>query len=258
MERKKTMLWENPPYISFTSNEFRPSITEFKINDNKSAVIVCPGGGYCCKADHEGTPIAEMFNSHGINAYTLDYNVCPCHKFAPLSDVQRAIRVLRSWGYEKIAVCGFSAGGHLTCTSATMYDFEAYEKTDAIDELSARPDAFIPCYPVVSMTEPYSHFGSRNALLTEEQENFDLALMFSNEKHITENTPPCFIWHTANDSVVPVENALALASALTEKKVYFEMHIFPNGCHGLGLAYDRNDIGIWSKSACTFLKNLGF
>ena len=82
--------------------------------------------------------------------------------------------------------------------------------------------------------------------------------MFSNEKHITENTPPCFIWHTANDPVVPVENALALASALTEKKVYFELHIFPDGCHGLGLAYGRNDIGIWSKSACTFLKNLGF
>ena len=254
----KIMLWDNPPYISFTDNQFRPSITEYKVNDKKTAVIVCPGGGYGGKAGHENAPIAIMFNEHDINAYTLDYNVRPCHKFAPLSDVQRAIRTLRSMGYEKVAVCGFSAGGHLTCTSATMYNFEAYEKTDAIDEYSARPDAFVPCYPVVSMTEPYSHFGSRQNLLLDEWENEELAELFSNEKHINSDTPPCFIWHTANDSVVPVKNSLELASALSENKIYFEMHIFPDGCHGLGLAYDRNDIGVWSGCACTFLKNLGF
>lgn len=254
----KAMLWENPPYIEFTSNQFRPSVTEFKINDNKSAVIVCPGGGYGGKADHEGRPIAEMFNKHGINAFTLDYNVAPCHKFAPLSDIQRAVRLVRSMGYEKVAVCGFSAGGHLTCTSATMYNFEAYTKIDSIDSLSARPDAFIPCYPVVTMDKSFTHLGSRQNLLSAEWESEELAELFSNEKHIDENTPPCFIWHTANDGAVPVKNSLELASALAEKKVYFELHIFPDGCHGLGLAYDRNDIGIWSECACTFLKNLNF
>lgn len=255
---RQIMLWDNPPYISFTNNEFRPSITEFKVNENKSAVIVCPGGGYGGKADHEKTPIAQMFNEHGINAFTLDYNVAPCHKFAPLSDVQRAVRTVRSLGYDLVAVCGFSAGGHLTCTSATMYNFDAYEKTDDIDKLSARPDAFIPCYPVVTMDREFTHIGSRMNLLSSEWENDDLANMFSCEKNVNSDTPPCFIWHTANDGAVPVRNSLELASALSRNNVYFEMHIFPNGCHGLGLAYGKNDVGIWSGCACTFLKNLKF
>ncbi len=253
----KTFLWENPPYISNTNNNFRPSITEFKVNDKKTAVIVCPGGGYGAKADHEKTPIAKMFNAGGINAFTLDYNVMPCHKFAPLSDIQRAIRVVRSMGYEKVATLGFSAGGHLCCTSGTLYDFEAYPKTDDIDELNARPDAFMPCYPVVSFGE-FTHMGSRQNLLGDEKDDEKLIHLFSNEENITENTPPCFIWHTANDDAVPVENSLMLARALADKKVYFETHIYPNGCHGLGLAEDKNDISLWATNAVIFLKNLGF
>lgn len=258
MENKKTMLWDNPPYINFTNNNFRPSVTEYKVNDKKTAVIVCPGGGYGGKADHEGRPIAEMFNNGGINAFTLDYNVAPCHKFAPLSDIQRAIRVVRNMGYEKVGICGFSAGGHLVCTGATMYNFDAYEKTDDIDKLCPRPDAFIPCYPVVTMDKSFTHLGSRQNLLSSEWENEELAELFSNEKHITKDTPPCFIWHTANDGAVPVKNSFALAEALSENGVYFELHIFPDGCHGLGLAQDRNDISVWSKCVCTFLKNLNF
>ena len=255
---EKIMLWENPPYIEFTNNNFKPSITSYIVNDKKTAVIVCPGGGYCCKADHEGAPIAKMYNEHDINAFVLDYNVCPCHKYAPLSDVQRAIRTLRHMGYKKIAVCGFSAGGHLTCTSGTMYDFEAYPKSDEIDNYSARPDAFIPCYAVVSFDDTFGHSGSRKCLLSDEWENKDLIERFSNEKHINSNTPPCFIWHTATDDVVPVKNSLVLAEALSENKVYFEMHIFPVGCHGLGLAYGHEDIQVWSDCACTFLKKLEF
>lgn len=255
---KNYVLWQNPPYISYTCNSFIPSMNEYKVCDSKTAVIVCPGGGYGCKADHEAEPIALMFNDHGINAFVLDYNVCPCHKFAPLSDVQRAIRFARSLGYEKIAVCGFSAGGHLTCTSATLYDFKAYEPTDDIDRLSARPDAFIPCYPVVTFDESFTHLGSRQNLLSTEWESKELVELFSNEKHINSNTPPCFIWHTATDNAVPVKNSLVLANALIENNVRCELHIFPEGCHGLGLAKDKNDIGIWSDSACTFLKNIGF
>lgn len=258
MENKKIMLWNKAPYVDYTDNSFEGSITEFKVNDNKTAVIVCPGGGYGCKADHEKTPIAEMLNKGGINAYTLDYNVCPCHKYAPLSDAQRAIRVLRSMGYEKIGILGFSAGGHLTCTAGTMYDFEAYEHTDDIDKLSARPDAFIPCYPVVSFIEEYTHFGSRQNLFGDDYENEELAKKFSCERNITKDTPPCFIWHTANDNAVPVKNSLELASRLSENGVYFELHIYPDGCHGLGLASDRNDISKWSDSCIIFLKNLGF
>ena len=258
MYKEKIFLWEYPPYINYASNQFTPSITSYEINDKKTVVIVCPGGGYGGKADHEKEPIAQMFNEHGINAFTLDYSVMPCHKFAPLSDVQRAIRMLRSKGYEKIAVCGFSAGGHLTCTSATLYNFEAYPKSDEIDEFSARPDAFIPCYPVVTMEESFTHMGSRQNLLSDEWQDEKLVKLFSNEQNVTKDTPPCFIWHTATDEAVPVKNSFALAEALSQNNVYFELHIFPEGCHGLGLAYDHQDIKVWSDCACTFLKKLGF
>lgn len=254
----KIYLWENPPYIADTDDNFRPSITEFKVNDTKTAVIVIPGGGYGMKADHEKDPIALMFNKAGINSFTLDYNVAKCNKFAPLSDVQRAIRMVRSMGYEKVATLGFSAGGHLCCTSGTLYDFDAYPKTDAIDELSARPDAFMPCYPVVSMQDHLTHMGSRQNLLGADWDNVLYVNMFSNELNITKNTPPCFIWITRNDNAVDAKNVLVLADALYAKGVYFELHIYPNGCHGKGLAEDTNDICTWPGHAVTFLKNLGW
>ena len=254
----KIYLWENPPYIADTDDNFRPSITEFKVNDTKTAVIVIPGGGYGMKADHEKNPIALMFNKGGINAFTLDYNVARCNKFAPLSDVQRAIRMVRSMGYEKVATLGFSAGGHLCCTSGTLYDFDAYPKTDAIDELNARPDAFMPCYPVVSMQDELTHMGSRQNLLGADWDNVLYVNMFSNELNITKNTPPCFIWITRNDNAVDAKNVLVLADALYAKGVYFELHIYPNGCHGKGLAEDTNDICTWPGHAVTFLKNLGW
>ena len=254
----KIYLWENPPYIADTDDSFRPSITEFKVNDTKTAVIVIPGGGYGMKADHEKDPIALMFNKAGINSFTLDYNVARCNKFAPLSDVQRAIRMVRSMGYEKVATLGFSAGGHLCCTSGTLYDFDAYPKTDAIDELSARPDAFMPCYPVVSMQDHLTHMGSRQNLLGADWDNVLYVNMFSNELNITKNTPPCFIWITRNDNAVDAKNVLVLADALYAKGVYFELHIYPDGCHGKGLAEDTNDICTWPGHAVTFLKNLGW
>jgi acetyl esterase/lipase len=238
MKLDNIKLWESgTPFFDESYGQEEPDLIPYLAKrENCGAVIVCPGGGYGGKADHEKTPIAEMFNSYGINAFTLDYNVAPCHKFAPLSDVQRAIRVVRSMGYELIAVCGFSAGGHLTCTSATMYNFDAYEKTDDIDKLSARPDAFIPCYPVVTMDREFTHLGSRQNLLSSEWENEELAELFSNEKHITSDTPPCFIWHTAKDSAVPVANSLAFARALTDNGIGCELHIFPMGEHGLSRA----------------------
>ena len=255
---KKIYLWEKAPYISYSKDAFNPSITEFKVNDNKSAVIVCPGGAYMGKAGHEGAPIAETFNKNGINAFTLDYNVHPCHKFAPLSDIQRAVRVVRSLGYERVATLGFSAGGHLCATSGTLYDFDAYEKTDDIDKLSARPDAFIPCYPVITFNDPYAHAGSRWALLGDEEKDTELVELFCNEKHVTKNTPPCFLWHTADDEAVPVKNSLMMANALSENGVYFELHIYPHGCHGLGLAEGHTDVETWSSHAATFLKKLEF
>ncbi len=258
MEKKRILIWNKPPYERKTKEIFEASFTEYKVNDNKTAVIVCPGGGYGCKAEHEGEPIALMLNKGGINAFVLDYNVAPCHKFAPLSDAQRAIRVARSMGYTKVGILGFSAGGHLTCSAGTLYDFKAYEGTDEIDKLSARPDAFIPCYPVVTMDEEFTHMGSRQNLLSSEWQDEELVRLFSCEKNVNSNTPPCFIWHTANDGAVPVRNSLELALSLSKNKVHFELHIYPDGCHGLGLASDRNDISRWADDCVIFLKNIGF
>lgn len=244
---EKIYLWkEDAPYTQFSPLQAQPSVTEYAVPDSRGAVIVVPGGGYCMKADHEGAPIAEMLNQAGVSAYVLDYRVKPCHMLAPLSDAKRAIRLVRSMGYEKVAILGFSAGGHLTCTAATLYDAGDPDAADPLERLSSRPDAFIPCYAVVSFGA-YTHGGSRESLLGQENaDNWELVRKFSNELHITPDTPEAFIWHTAADQAVPVENSLNLALALSAQGVPYEMHIFPQGQHGLGLAEEFEDVKQWA------------
>lgn len=243
---EKIYLWkEDAPYTQFSPLQAQPSVTEYAVPGSRGAVVVVPGGGYCMKADHEGAPIAEMLNQAGVSAYVLDYRVKPCHMLAPLSDAKRAIRLVRSMGYEKVAILGFSAGGHLTCTAATLYDASDPDAADPLERLSSRPDAFIPCYAVVSFWA-YTHGGSRESLLGQENaNNWELVRKFSNELHITPDTPEAFIWHTAADQAVPVENSLNLALALSAQGVPYEMHIFPQGQHGLGLAEEFEDVKQW-------------
>lgn len=243
---EKIYLWkEDAPYTQFSPLQAQPSVTEYAVPGSRGAVVVVPGGGYCMKADHEGAPIAEMLNQAGVSAYVLDYRVKPCHMLAPLSDAKRAIRLVRSMGYEKVAILGFSAGGHLTCTAATLYDAGDPDAADPLERLSSRPDAFIPCYAVVSFGA-FTHRGSRESLLGQENaDNWELVRKFSNELHITPDTPEAFIWHTAADQAVPVENSLNLALALSAQGVPYEMHIFPQGRHGLGLAEEFEDVKQW-------------
>ena len=244
---EKIYLWkEDAPYTQFSPLQAQPSVTEYAVPGSRGAVVVVPGGGYCMKADHEGAPIAEMLNQAGVSAYVLDYRVKPCHMLAPLADAKRAIRLVRSMGYEKVAILGFSAGGHLTCTAATLYDAGNPDAADPLERLSSRPDAFIPCYAVVSFGA-FTHRGSRESLLGQENaDNWELVRKFSNELHITPDTPEAFIWHTAADQAVPVENSLNLALALSAQGVPYEMHIFPQGQHGLGLAEEYEDVKQWS------------
>ena len=244
---EKIYLWkEDAPYTQFSPLQAQPSVTEYAVPGSRGAVVVVPGGGYCMKADHEGAPIAEMLNQAGVSAYVLDYRVKPCHMLAPLADAMRAIRLVRSMGYEKVAILGFSAGGHLTCTAATLYDAGDPDAADPLERLSSRPDAFIPCYAVVSFGA-FTHRGSRESLLGQENaDNWELVRKFSNELHITPDTPEAFIWHTAADQAVPVENSLNLALALSAQGVPYEMHIFPQGRHGLGLAEEFEDVKQWT------------
>lgn len=252
------MLWNTTaPYSEKSPDQAQPSLAAYPVKGSRGAVVVVPGGGYAMKADHEGGPIAEMLNRSGISAYVLDYRVCPCDKNAPLSDASRAIRVVRAMCYEKVAILGFSAGGHLTCSAATLYTDGDPDAEDPVERLSSRPDAFVPCYAVASFSA-YRHQGSLECLLGKEKDDYELQRHFSAELNVTKNTPPAFLWHTANDACVPVENSLMLAAALSKARVPFELHIYPDGEHGLGLATGRSGVENWSKELSRWLLDMGY
>ena len=251
-------LWtKEAPYTNASPDRFQPSIKEFKVEGSRGAVIVCPGGSYTMKADYEGDPVCEMLNEAGISAYTLDYRIAPCHVLAPLTDAKRAIRLLRSLGYEKVGILGFSAGGHLSCCAATLYDSGNPGAEDPIERISSRPDAFVPCYAVTSLRK-FPHFAQHIPLTKDHADDGEIIRMFSAEENVTEDTPPAFIWHTASDGLVPVTNSILLAEALSEKNIPFELHIFPNGPHGMALAKDAPEAGCWTKLCQKWLINQGF
>ncbi|MBQ2956431.1 MAG: GNAT family N-acetyltransferase [Clostridia bacterium] len=250
-------LWPDGNIPYFIEGNCIPSIEAYPAEGSKGAVVICPGGAYRIKASHEGRQIARMLNDAGISAYVLDYRVRPCHYEAPLSDAKRAIRTVRAMGYEKVGVMGFSAGGHLTCSAATLYDAGDAAAEDPIERISSRPDAFIPCYPVASFAS-FRHQGSLELLLGDQKNNYALIKRFSSELNVTGDTPPAFIWHTMTDAAVPVENSVNLASALAHAGIRFELHIFPDGPHGLGLAGGNPVIGKWPGLCQRWLTELGF
>lgn len=260
MEKQKFNLWSESEMVSRSgsgSGTFLsciPNMTFYPAQSSKPSgcVIVCPGGGYGGKAmDYEGEDIALLLNSHGINAFVLDYRVAPDIHPSPVNDAFRAIEKAKdlalSLGYieDKIAILGFSAGGHLAASAGTMW-------TNG----KSRPDAVVLCYPVISMGK-YTHVGSRTNLLGDTA-NSALISDMSCENRVDRQTPPTFIWHTANDEAVPVENALLMANALASKAVPFELHIYPNGPHGLGLATNDTVVSSWFRHCVDFLVNLGF
>ena len=242
------------PYSEHSPEQAEPSLTAYEVEGARIAVVVCPGGGYVCKADHEGGPVAKRLNAGGIAGYVLDYRVHPCHRLAPLSDALRAIRTVRAMGYKYVGILGFSAGGNLTCSAATHYDAGNADSDDPIERLSSRPDFFVPCYAVVSFTQ-YPHIGSVAALLGETDDHVQRRF-FSAELNVTTDTPPAFIWHTANDDLVPVENSLMLSGALSRAGVPFELHVYPDGPHGIGLAGDYPDAGCWPEECIRFIKGI--
>lgn len=256
---RKIPLWPDAiaPYTEFSPDQDQPSLAEYACPGAKCAMVVCPGGGYHFKAPHEGGPVAEMLANNGVSAYVLDYRVAPCHYEAPLADALRAIRVVRAMGYDQVGILGFSAGGHLTCSAATQYDLGNPDAPDPIDRISSRPDVFVPCYPVVSLAA-YRHQGSLENLLGAECNNYALIRRFSSELHVNSDTPPAFIWHTSNDASVPVEESVMLAMALSGAMVPYELHIFPEGPHGMGLAEDDPIVGQWPDLLCKWLHSRGF
>ncbi|MCH5186192.1 MAG: alpha/beta hydrolase [Oscillospiraceae bacterium] len=247
---------------------FEPEITEYIAEGSKAAVIVCPGGAYEFRAPHEGPDIAKWLKKNGVSAFVLDYRTAQMQHlgYAPLADAMRAIRYVRynseKWGLDKnkIAIMGFSAGGHLAASLSVHFDKEIYTPSDETDREDTRPNASVLCYPVIDMFE-YRHDGSRQNLIGENPLHKDKEFM-ALYKHVNENTPQTFIWHTSSDAAVPIENTLLYSSALSKAKVPFEVHIYPIGSHGLGLANDENHdcpyVSQWGESLLKWLELIGF
>ncbi len=210
--------------------------------------------------DHEGAQVAAWLNSYGINAFVLRYRLGPkYHHPVELGDAQRAVRWVRAhageYGFnpDRIGVWGFSAGGHLASSVGTHFDAGNASSTDAIEKQSCRPNFLILAYPVITFKEPYLHRGSRDALLGASP---DPALVesLSNETRVTKETPPTFLFHTSDDTVVPVQNSIEFYLALRTAGVPAEMHIFQSGKHGVGLARDNPALAVWPDLLAKWLK----
>lgn len=214
--------------------------TSAKNIKKRPAVLVLPGGGYSFTSPREAEPIALQFNGAGYHVFVLNYSVAPAKHPQPLLDAAQAMCIIREnaeeWGVytDKIAVCGFSAGGHLAASLGVHWDKKYLENAGGMETGKSRPDALILCYPVITSGK-YAHRGSFINLLGENPDS-ELLYEMSLEHHVSEKTPPAFIWHTFSDSGVPVENSLLFAQALREKNIPFELHIYPEGVHGLSLA----------------------
>ena len=266
MPNTEIRLWNDRKTLPGTEEPFQPYLKSYLLPGDtvRGCVIVFPGGGYSNRAGHEGAPVAERFNRLGFHAVVVEYRVAPYRYPAPQEDALRAVRIVRGhaaeWNIDptKIAVLGFSAGGHLACSAGIVYDQIPAAAGDALDTVSARPDAMILCYPVITCRDKLAHFGSfENLLGTKDRTQFPAC---SWEEHVTDSTPPTFLWHTAEDSAVPVENSLLFSLALQKHKIPFELHVFPYGHHGLGLGTKEEyaEMRVWPELAGTWLRKMGF
>jgi acetyl esterase/lipase len=230
-----------------------------------TAVIVAPGGGYrALSMNKEGRIPANYLNSLGVAAFVLKYRLGPrYHHPIELGDMQRAIRLVRSraaeWHIapEKIGVMGFSAGGHLASTVSTHFDGGSAEGSDEIDRTSSRPNFAILGYPVISLTEAWTHQGSRVNLLGEKADP-ELARRLSTDTQVTSRTPPTFLFHTNADTGVPAENSVHYFLALRKAGVPAEMHIFKDGAHGAGMPMNHSALSEWPKVLGNWMRASGF
>lgn len=261
-------LWPDRKYVDDCKgdDDFQPMMEAYLLPDDGKdhpAIVIYPGGGYAMRAPHEGVDIAERFNRFGFQSFVVQYRVAPYRFPAPQQDAFRGIKLVRAnaerWHVltSQVVTCGFSAGGHLCSCTGTMFDNIDASAGDAADAQSQRPDALILCYPVISFSREFGHRGSGENLLGDRLEELEDTL--STDKLISSDTPPSFLWHTAEDQAVPVANSLRYAEAMQRLGKPWGLHVFPAGHHGLGLAPDWKDISRWPELARDFLRdNCGF
>lgn len=260
-------LWKSEkdvPYFNPGYGQPVPFLTEFLLDNGKNdnpCIIVIPGGGYsvCC-TDHEGSQICRYLNENGFSALYLNYRVHPYQHPVFETDALRAIRFVRynaeKFGInpQKIGTIGFSAGGHLTCMTGLRFDY-GRENGDEIDRVSSRPDCVAPCYAVASFNRAHTHMGTRNNCIGN-PDNDELAFSLSSENIVRDDAPPFFLFHTAEDKDVPPDCSLVLASKLVEKGIPVELHLFPFGHHGVGLAKDMPLVSEWPALYVEWLKHI--
>lgn len=257
--------------IILIRNVVKPIVEVFlpaRRNATGHAMLILPGGGYGVLAyDWEGSDIAKWLNSHGIAGIVLKYRLPSAESqtdphLVPLTDAMEAMRLIRenaeNWGIDsdKVGVIGFSAGGHLASSLATHYGDQEIEIDSERAGFSARPDFVILGYPVISFDPSFTHSGSRNNLLPEGTDE-KWVEYFSNEKHVTEETPPTFIFHSQDDEVVPVAHSIRFFEALTAAGVPTELHVYQSGGHGYSLSVNiEGTQKDWMNSSLHWIKSL--
>ncbi|MGO4918569.1 prolyl oligopeptidase family serine peptidase [Maribacter spongiicola] len=259
---KESVTYDALEVVRGVSKVSQPTLTPFLTDAsiaNGTAVIICPGGGYTHLAiNKEGYKVAKWLNTLGISAFVLKYRM-PTDEtmtdktLGPLQDAQEAMRMVRknakryNIDASKIGILGFSAGGHLASTLSTHFNDTVYEHDASI---SARPDFSVLIYPVISMKDGVTHAGSKRNLLGENPSE-ERINQYSNALQIQNTTPPTFLVHATDDTVVPVENSLEYYNTLKQYNVPAELHIYENGGHGFGLGVSGtnanwpNDLKQW-------------
>jgi acetyl esterase/lipase len=249
------------------SNVNHPTLTAYPAPAGTACgtvVIICPGGGYgWLSMDKEGAEPAGWFNSLGVAAFVLKYRLAEYGHPAPLCDVLRAVRLVRSRAAEfglnadRIGVMGFSAGGHLASCAGTLYDAVEGRTGASLDAVSARPDFLVLIYPVITMKDPYAHARSRRNLLGEKPTETQIEHL-STELQVTKNTPPAFLLTTFEDRTVPAENSIGFFEAMHRAGVPAELHIYERGPHGNGLRPGYGPSSEWPKLAEQWLRLHGW
>jgi acetyl esterase/lipase len=245
----------------------KPAITFYqpaKPQATGTVVVICPGGGYGALAmDHEGHQVARWFTSRGVAAAILKYRLGPrYHHPAPLQDVLRAIRLVRSRAAElglkpdRVGVMGFSAGGHLASSAATLFDLAEAKAADGLEAFSSRPDFAILGYPVIVLGADVTHKGSQRNLLGDSP-SAELIAGLSTDRQVKAKTPPTFLFHTSDDTGVPPQNSVAFYLALKNAGVPAELHIYEKGRHGVGLAPEDRELSTWPDRLLGWMRGRG-
>lgn len=235
-----------------------------KDKNTGAAVVICPGGGYQILAmDHEGYNIANWLAERGVAGIVLKYRMPNGHHQIPSGDARRAIRTVRAyakeWGINpaKVGIAGSSAGGHLASTVGTRFDPGNSEAVDPVERYSSRPDFMLLLYPAISFNEEFGHMGSRRNLIGDGN-NWEMVQQYSNELHITSDTPPTFLILADDDKTVVPRNSIEFYAALKAHNIPAEMHIFQKGGHGFGMRNNNIPADSWPELFMDWLKATGF